>query len=154
MKRILLYALLFASLSLNAQTWTIKNNELKLTKPIEFVSGSAKLKVESDAALEEIAAYLNAKTYITLMRVEGHVDAPSNSQALSEQRAVAVGKWLVDHGIDCKRIIVVGFGNTKPISEIKAENNRISVVNAAVKDRPIGGMPVDGGGRVAGNLCK
>lgn len=125
-----------------------------MSKPIEFVTGSAKLKPESDAALQEIAGYLNAKTYITLVRIEGHVDGTANSQALSEQRAIAVGKWLIAHGIDCKRIITVGFGDRKPISEVKTANNRITVVNAALKDRPIGGMPVDGGGKVAGDLCK
>ena len=62
-------------------------------------------------------------------------------------------------GIDCKRLIPVGFGETKPVApndtpDNKAQNRRTAFVNAALKGKPIGGMPVDGGGKVAGDPCK
>lgn len=61
-------------------------------------------------------------------------------------------------GADCKRLIAVGFGSTKPVAdnntaEGKAANRRVSFINAALRSRPIGGMPVDGGGKVAGDIC-
>jgi OOP family OmpA-OmpF porin len=121
---------------------------------IFFKIGTATLSPESDKALNIIKAYLDSKTYVSLMRIEGHVDGSSQDQALSEARANAVVKWLIDAGVDCKRLIPVGFGNTKPVSEVHAANNRISFVNAMLKGRAIGGMPVDGSGKVAGDPCK
>lgn len=50
--------------------------------------------------------------------------------------------------------LAVGFGNTKPVADNstvdgKAQNQRISFVIAALRGRPIGGMPLDGGGKIA-----
>ena len=61
-------------------------------------------------------------------------------------------------GVDCKRLVAVGFGNTKPVADNstpdgKARNSRVSFFNAALRDRLIGGMPADGGGKVAGDAC-
>jgi OmpA-OmpF porin, OOP family len=103
-----------------------------------------------------------AKEYITLMRVEGHSDnsgTAADIQKLTEQRAMTVCRWLVTNGIDCKRVIPVGFGDTKPIESNdtpmgKANNRRIVFALAALKGKMIGGMPADGGGVVAGDPCK
>ena len=78
---------------------------------------------------------------------------------MTEKRATAVAQWLVKHGIDCNRLLPVGFGSTKPIApndtaENKAQNRRISFVHAALRGKSIGGFSVDGGGIVAGNPCK
>jgi OOP family OmpA-OmpF porin len=142
--------------------YEISNNELVVPGAIVFETGSATLKPDSDAALAHVAAYLADKTYISLMRIEGHLDADTKddvAQALSEARALAVAAWLVKKGVDCKRLIAVGFGTSKPVAandsaENKAKNRRISFVNAALRGRAIGGMPEDGGGRVAGEVCR
>jgi len=79
---------------------------------------------------------------------------------LTEKRATAVGRWLVAHGIDCKRLLAVGFGSNKPIADNatpdgRAQNRRITISNAALRGRLIGGMPADGGGQPASDdLCK
>lgn len=160
---LLLLSPLVAPLSGGAQQrFTIENNQLKLPSPIVFETGSDKLKPDSDAALAHVAAYLAEKTYISLMRVENHSDssgAPQANQQLSEKRALAVGRWLIGHGVDCKRLIAVGFGGSKPIADNatpdgKAQNRRTVFVNAALRGHAIGGMPVDGSGQVAGDLCK
>ena len=93
------------------------------------------------------------------MRIEGHVSGSTTSQALSEKRALAICKKLIAAGVDCKRLIAVGFGDTKPIEENntpsgRAANTRISFVNAALRGHLIGGMPADGGGVVAGDVCE
>jgi len=69
-----------------------------------------------------------------------------------------VCKWLVEKGIDCKRLIAVGFGSTKPIASNdnpidKARNRRIEFIPAALQGKAIGGMPLDGGGVVSGDPC-
>ena len=95
------------------------------------------------------------------MRIESHTDtdgSAAKNQALSEKRAMAVARALVAKGVDCKRLIAVGFGGEKPAApndtpENKAQNRRTLFINAALRGRPIGGMPVDGGGKVAGDVC-
>ena len=109
-----------------------------------------------------MAGYLADKTYISTLRIEGHTDDRGDAganQALSEKRALAVAKALVAKGVDCKRLLPVGFGANKPIRpndtpEGRAQNRRMDFVNAALRGRAIGGMPVDGGGVVAGDPCR
>jgi len=53
----------------------------------------------------------------------------------------------------------VGFGANKPVAandtaEGRARNTRVEVAMAQLRGRAIGGMPVDGGGLVAGDPCK
>ena len=116
--------LIFSTAS--AQNYTIEGNEVKIDKPIRFKTASATLLPESDEALMIIKNYLDTKTYITLLRIEGHTDRltdeagtrkESTYQYLSEQRAKAICKRLVELGVDCKRLIAVGFGSQKPIAD-------------------------------------
>ena len=163
MKQYIVYslALLLLCSFASAQDYKIENGEVKITKEIQFKTASAELLPESDAALLIIKKYLDDKSYISLLRVEGHTDDNGNAQALqqlTEQRALAVCKRLVALGVDCKRIIPVGFGSTKPVADNstpdgKAQNRRVSFINAALRGKLIGGMPADGGGVVSGDPC-
>jgi OOP family OmpA-OmpF porin len=161
MKYCLLFLFTFLNIASFAQDYKLEGNEVKIEKPVLFESGSAKLKPESTAALEIIKKYLDDKSYISLLRVECHTDNAGDndaSQVLSEKRALSVCAALVKMGADCKRLIAVGFGGTKPVAdngtpEGKAANRRVSFINAALRSRPIGGMPVDGGGKVAADIC-
>jgi OOP family OmpA-OmpF porin len=158
-----LVTLLFASLALATEParFQLEGNELQLPSPIVFVTGSAQLKDESNAALEHVKGYLAEKSFISLMRVEVHTDSTGDdrfNQKLTEQRAAAVVDALVKKGVPCERLLAVGFGESKPVApndsaEGRAQNRRTVFVNAALKGRPIGGMPVDGGGVVAGDSC-
>ncbi|HAO47353.1 MAG TPA: OmpA family protein [Ferruginibacter sp.] len=159
MKRNLLFLFLLFGLAVHAQDYKLEGNEVKMEKQVLFETGSDKLKPESMAALEVIKQYLGSKTYISLLRVECHTDNSGEAaQLLSEKRALAVCKKLVEMGVDCKRLLAVGFGNTKPVADNstpdgRAQNRRVGFFNAALRDRLIGGMPADGGGKVAGDVC-
>lgn len=143
-------------------TFKVEGGQLRLPGPVVFETGKDVLKPESDDVLSVVDQYLKAKPEITLLRIEGHTDSDGDdkaNQTLSELRSMAVARWLVAKGNDCKRLIPVGFGETKPIAandtpDNKAQNRRTSFVNAALRGKPIGGMPVDGGGKVAGDPCK
>jgi len=141
-----------------AQDYKISGNEVVIAKAVSFETGSAKLTPESDEALTIVKQYLDDKSYISRLRIEGHL-ATDGSQQLSEQRALAVCKRLVELGVDCKRLIAVGFGNTKPVAdngtpEGRSQNTRISFINVALRGHLIGGMPEDGGGHMAGDICE
>jgi OmpA-OmpF porin, OOP family len=146
--------------TLQAQDYKLEGNEVKIYKAVLFETGSAKLKRESIAALEIIKQYLTDKPYISQLRVESHTYGGGDAagQTLSEKRALAVCEKLIELGVDCKRLIAVGFGDTKPLFDPRtaaagAGNVRIEYYNVALRGHVIGGMPVDGGGKVAGELC-
>jgi OOP family OmpA-OmpF porin len=137
------------------------DGKLGLPGPVVFVTGSDQLSPESDAVLEHVQKYLEATPAVTLLRIEGHTDnvgKPADNQILSQKRAMSVARWLVAKNIDCKRLIPVGFGDTKPIADNatedgKAQNRRTSFFNAALNGKAIGNLPVDAGGKVAGDSC-
>lgn len=158
---LLVTILLYTGLLTRAQDYKLEGNEVKINRTILFKTGSAVLNPESETALQIIKKYLDDKTYISLLRVEVHTDnagEESVSQELSEKRALAVCRKLVSMGVDCKRLIAVGFGSNKPVAdnataEGRSANRRTCFVNAALRGRLIGGLPADGGGKVAGNVC-
>jgi OOP family OmpA-OmpF porin len=162
MRSLLICFLLLGFTCIKAQLPKIENNQLVLDNPVTFKSGTSELTDEGKEALKPVKEFLVAKTYITLMRVEDHSDndgIESDNQKRTEQRAMTVCRWLVDNGIDCKRLIAVGFGSNKPIESNdtpggKAANRRIVFAMAALRGNMIGGMPADGGGVVAGDVCK
>ena len=161
MKWLLTFLLASFAFTLQAQDYKLEGNEVKTTKPVLFETGSARLKPESIAALEIIKQYLADKTYISQLRVECHTDNSGDaniSQALTEKRAMVVCRKLIEMGVDCKRLIAVGFGDTKPVADNstpagRAENLRVSFINVSLRGKVIGGMPIDGGGKVVGELC-
>jgi OmpA-OmpF porin, OOP family len=135
--------------------YKVVNNEVRTETHVSFGKGTAEILPASVQELETIKKYLEDKSYISLLRVEGHTSCGNGAQELSEARAIAIVEWLVAHGVDCKRLLPVGFGCTKPITDTHNEvNARITFVNAELKGRAIGGMPVDGGGKVAGDACQ
>ncbi|MET0624635.1 MAG: OmpA family protein [Pyrinomonadaceae bacterium] len=141
--------------------YKLEGHEVKVAGTVAFAEGSDRLLPASEKALDAVKAYLDDKKYVTALRVEAHTDAGGDAganQSLSERRALAVARRLVEKGVDCKRLVAVGFGGTKPVApddtpENRAKNRRVSFFNAALGGRLIGGMPADGGGRSAGDPC-
>lgn len=162
MKSILIALVVLATLPAMAQPYKIENSEVKLEQAIAFKAGSDQLEASSKAALEAVQQLLKDKSYISTLRVECHSDntgIETNNQTLTEKRALAVSRELVKMGVDCKRLLPVGFGSTKPVAdnatpEGKAQNRRTTLIIAGLRGRAIGGMPLDGGGKVAGELCQ
>jgi OOP family OmpA-OmpF porin len=134
--------------------WKLEGMTLVLPGPVTFEGETEVLAADAEAALVTMQSYLEAKADITMMRIEGHVRGMGEAgQGLSERRALAVTAWLVGKGIACGRLLPVGFGEHKPAFGDERDT-RIEAVNAALRGRAIGGMPVDGGGLVAGDPCR
>jgi outer membrane protein OmpA-like peptidoglycan-associated protein len=105
----------------------IVGGQIRLGENVEFETGSAVLGQEDEDLLEEVAKLLKKRPEIKRVRVEGHTDnvgEPADNQALSERRAKAVVKWLVEHGIDATRLTSVGFGEDRPLRTNDEEHNR------------------------------
>ena len=102
------------------------------TTAIRFDTGSAVLKLESTGILNEVLDMLKEYGGVDLL-IEGHTDsqgADASNQTLSEQRAQAVSKWLIDHGIDAGRLDTIGYGESRPAvdngsPEAMAQNRRV-----------------------------
>ena len=93
---------------------------------IEFDTGKATLKAESDKTLSQVLALLQGQPDWKL-RIEGHTDSTGTregNQALSQQRAAAVVAWLVKNGVAGSRLAAAGLGDTKPVGDNKTEEGR------------------------------
>lgn len=99
---------------------------------ILFDTDSDKLRPESSAVLDDLVAVAKAEKKLT---VEGHTDntgTPARNQTLSEQRAAAVVKYLVAHGVAADHLVAKGFGATVPVSTNetslgRSQNRRVEV---------------------------
>jgi len=107
---------------------------------ILFEFGKADLKQELKENLAEVAAILKSLLTESSVIIEGHTDnvgSAAKNKTLSEQRATAVLNYLVERGVDKKRLKSVGYGLTKPIAdnsteEGRAKNRRVELV---IKDK-------------------
>jgi len=137
-----------------------EGGKLRLAGPVTFETGKAVLTPESEPTLEDLKVFLEQKSQITLLRLEGHTDntgaepgRAARNLALSGERAKAVRTWLVNRGIAPQRLVSVGFGETKPIADNGTEqgrnqNRRTEYVVVEVGGNPWLGADRTGGGTV------
>lgn len=108
------------------------------TQGIYFATGSDVIRGESTPTLKEITAMLQEHAELKLT-IEGHTDNVGNAaanQALSEKRAAAVRKYLIEQGIDAARLESKGLGDTKPAAanttpEGRQQNRRVELVKTS-----------------------
>ncbi len=115
---------------------TRSGNQIILNMPgnITFASDSAALNPNFTGVLNSVAIVLQ-KYQQTLLDIDGHTDSTGGAeynQQLSEQRAVSVGQYLNQRGVDPRRLLVVGFGETRPIADNstdfgRQQNRRVEV---------------------------
>ncbi len=103
---------------------------------VYYDSGKAAVKAESIAVLEEVRGILAQFPEYYLI-IDAHTDSVGgneNNLQLSKDRAAEVKKYLVQKGVDEKRIISRGWGEDKPIvanettEEDKAKNRRTEFI--------------------------
>ncbi|MDR0560809.1 MAG: OmpA family protein [Prevotellaceae bacterium] len=83
---------------------------------IQFETGKAVLKKSSFPILNEIVSIMYQNPTYNLI-VNGHTDnvgKPASNFVLSENRANAVKKYLIDAGVEESRITAYGSGDTQP----------------------------------------
>src|SRR5690349_216604 len=160
---LVLLALVLSTPSARAdkKKFDLVGERLVLPGPVTFETGKAVLTADAAPVLEHVKAYLKARKKITTLRIEVHSDSQGGdeyNQKMSEARALAIAHALTGMGVDCKRLLPVGFGETRPIASNKtaagrAQNRRSDFVNAAKDGKAIDDAPLDGGGVVAGDPC-
>jgi OOP family OmpA-OmpF porin len=93
---------------------------------VNFEFNSSKVTPESYPILYGAVQYLNQHPDIKV-EIQGHTDnigTDAYNQQLSERRATAVRDYLVAKGIDPKRLIVKGYGESVPIADNNTEEGR------------------------------
>ncbi len=104
-----------------AKAQTTMTDETKeksvLSKMIHFDFDKYDIKKEAQEVLKEIAEYLKANPEVRIL-IEGHCDERGTREynlGLGMRRAEAAKKYLVDLGIDEKRIETISYGEDKPL---------------------------------------
>lgn len=128
----------------------VTDQRIEIQERIEFEPSRALIKAESEPVLAAVAAALLQNPRILRLSVEGHTDSHGSAKRnreLSRERAVAVVKWLVAHGVAVQRLTSVGFGPDHPIDsnatqEGRKNNRRVEFRVLELEPRP---AHLDGG---------
>lgn len=99
---------------------------------VTFASGSARILPESETVLQQALESLRRRAELRF-EIAGFTDdrgAARTNRRLSQQRADAVKRWLVQHGLEASRFQTRGYGSDSPIDsnetpEGRARNRRI-----------------------------
>ncbi|WP_372958201.1 OmpA family protein [Marinobacter sp.] len=100
-----------------------------------FATGSAEIQGGTNQNLEKLVDFLKQYPDRQVL-IEGHTDnvgSAAFNQTLSRQRAESVRRFLVDRGIDGRRLQVSGFGFERPVANNatsmgRQQNRRVEVV--------------------------
>jgi outer membrane protein OmpA-like peptidoglycan-associated protein len=119
----------------------IVKDKPKIDLEITFDYNSANISAKSIPSVQALgralsSAELKGSTFV----VAGHTDAAGTedyNQALSERRADAIKKYLIDkYGINGSDLVTVGYGKSKlkdPSQPLAEVNRRVQVVNMETK---------------------
>jgi len=99
---------------------------------VNFGFNSAELPASAHEMIDLIAELMKESPEVKV-RVEGHTDAVGSASynvALSERRALSVGQYLVQQGVDPSRLVLVGKGMAEPLTRNKYDpaNRRVQFV--------------------------
>ena len=112
------------------------DNQLKLEIPsdVSFDSGSAQIKPNLRPVLDRFASTLNQNP-VTTVRIIGHTDnrgSDAINNPLSVNRAASTRDYLVDRGVQARRISIDGRGSREPVADNntadgRARNRRVEI---------------------------
>ena len=101
-----------------------------VAQDLHFDTNSSEIAKDSQELLKERALPVFKANPDLRVRIDGHTDSRGSdayNQALSERRADAVRKFLVDHGVDAKRLETRGYGESQPeVPNTSPDNMRLN----------------------------
>ncbi len=93
---------------------------------VQFDTGKSTLRASSFQALDDLVGAMRLKPQMRL-EIAGHTDALGDETAnlrLSQARAEAVVAYLVKKGINPKRLMATGYGESQPIADNETAEGR------------------------------
>ncbi|WP_245678136.1 OmpA family protein [Chondromyces crocatus] len=111
----------------------VESSQIVILQQVNFATGKADILQESFDVLEQVARALGEHPEIARVAVDGHTDAQGAEKPnldLSRRRALSVVTWLIEHGVDARRLEARGFGPRRPIADNataggRAKNRRV-----------------------------
>lgn len=115
---------------------TLQESSISISEQVQFETGTAQLRPESEAILREVLQVLQEHRELELVEVAGHTDDTGGAalnERLSRERAASVLEWLVAHGAERSRLTYRGYGATRPLGdnatpEGRTKNRRVELV--------------------------
>ncbi|MFT6395757.1 MAG: hypothetical protein ACJAYU_000499 [Bradymonadia bacterium] len=109
---------------------------VELGEKVHFEFDSAVILPESFEMLTQVATALQAADHVRRIRIEGHTDDRGTdiyNVNLSDRRAAAVRRFVIEHGLGEERSEFVGYGESRPVSPNttdagRAQNRRVEIV--------------------------
>jgi outer membrane protein OmpA-like peptidoglycan-associated protein len=105
----------------------VTDKEIVILEQVQFDTGKATIKPESDELLTSVANVLKEHPEILKLEVQGHTDNRGSKQLnkkLSQDRAESVKKALESRGVEATRLLAHGYGPDKPIADNGTEEGR------------------------------
>ena len=106
----------------------VTDEEIVILEQVQFKTASAKILKVSDDLLTQVAMVLAEHPEIARLEVQGHTDNRGGkryNKKLSDRRAAAVVKWLVERGgVDPSRLSSQGYGMEEPIDDNSTPEGR------------------------------
>ncbi len=105
----------------------VTEKEVVILEQVQFDTGKATIKKESDGLLDAVAGVLKAHSELVRLEVQGHTDNKGTkalNKKLSQDRASAVMKALIARGVDKARLTAQGYGQDKPIADNTTDMGR------------------------------
>ncbi|MHC4898820.1 MAG: OmpA/MotB family protein [Planctomycetota bacterium] len=115
---------------------TREGTALQVKGEVLFASGKADLTNQGRQTLKKLVPHLRNNA----IRADGHTDTDQIKHSkwrtnlnLSAGRAVTVAEFLIDNGLDPKRVSMAGYGEHRPAVEgnddaTKAQNRRVEIL--------------------------
>lgn len=110
--------------------------QLRLSERVYFDFDKDTIQPVSFPLLDEVARVLRSRPDLGRVRIEGHTDVvgtDSYNLDLSQRRAAAVMRYLIDHGVELARLSAIGYGKrclavNNDTPENQAMNRRVDFV--------------------------
>ncbi|HUS29484.1 MAG TPA: OmpA family protein [Kofleriaceae bacterium] len=111
----------------------VTDTSIEILDMVYFEYNKAIIKSESFPILDAVAATLQGNPSISLVEIQGHTDERGDDAYnldLSDRRAASVKKYLIDKGVEEKRLESQGYGETQPL--IREHNEKAWAKNRRV----------------------
>lgn len=102
------------------------NITLNMPGNITFKTGSPDLNADFFRVLDSVGLVV-AEYAKTLVVIAGHTDSVGSdqfNQTLSQNRAESVGRYLSGKGVAAERMVITGFGESRPVAGNDSESGR------------------------------
>lgn len=105
----------------------LSQGRIAIMEPVFFAVGSDRILSQSFEMLDEIAGLLQHREELGRIAIEGHTDdrgRDDRNLELSQRRAEAVRRYLVQRGVPEARLEAHGYGETRPLAGNRSARDR------------------------------